>query len=321
MTFTEKMDIITSILNSLKSSSGFRFEAKMRRALQRYYKHTGKVFLTHGSSGGDFGNDGWIENESLFYQFHAPRVGGSKSKIHEKYKDDLNKLLNAVVKGGKYKGKISKYVFIVNTMDEDLPADPDDFIGLASKELCEKYSITVECAFASVEYIRDLLESVDDEKVLKGIAYDVNAPVINGLNEFELQTNDILEFLDSMLEKLGGADSSVPQSLKKISLPYKIEINELQSIEDNINSIFVKIGVVDKARGILDDPIPRMGAVISHYVKVYQDAIAGNMSKIDIYSHIIKSIMDVVGKDFEAHIEYVLVYIMDRCDIFEKVRR
>jgi len=276
------------------------------------------MFLYHRSGGGEYGNDGWVEADSLFYQLYAPPVQGTKSDIHKKYKSNLDRLLNAIVNEGKYKGSISKYVFIVNTMDEGLPVDADDFIGKTTQALCKKYAITVDCGIHNLDYVKDLLETVDDEKLLHGIVHDIKSIFLRDPGKFELQTSDILEFLEKMLEKISETNNFISENYEWIPLASKIEINDLQGIGDNINIISSKLNIVENAKKLLDDPMPRIGIIIVHYVKVYQDAISKGMSKINIYSHIIKDIMGLVGREYETHIEYVLVYILNKCEIFER---
>ena len=79
MEIQKQMDIIKSIKDNLGSSTGTNFESKVHHVLGRYYNYVGKIFSRHSSAGGDCGNDGWIEDERLFYQIYAPQQKSSKS--------------------------------------------------------------------------------------------------------------------------------------------------------------------------------------------------------------------------------------------------
>ena len=318
MEFKDKMDIIASIICNAQGSTGTNFESKLHLILRRYYKHNGKDFLTHRSGGGEKGNDGWIKDDGLFYQIYAPPVGGSKKNIHKKYSENLATLLDAVVNKGKYGGFINEYIFIVNTIDTGLPQDEDGFINKTTKELCEKYNIKIKHGLHNLDYIKDLLETMDDEETLLSIAYDIKAPVLNGIDKYELQVSDILEFLEKLLEKTDGSSDFISDNFERIPLAYKIEINRLQSIKDEIIIVHSKLSVVEEAKRIFNDPVPRIGSVIACYVKIYKEAVLKSITSIDIYSYIIRDLMKLLDGKYETHIEYLLVYIIDKCEIFEK---
>ena len=318
MDFKDKMDIIASIICNVQGSTGANFESKLHLILRRYYKHNGKEFLTHRSGGGEKGNDGWIRDDCLFFQIYAPPVGGSKKNIHKKYKENLATLLDAIVSNGKYGGSINEYIFIVNTIDTGLPQDEDGFIDKITKELCEKHKIKIKHGLHNLDYVKDLLETIDDEKTLLSIAYDIKAPVLNGLDKYELQVSDILEFFEKLLEKIDVGSDFISENFERIPLAYKIEINKLQSVKDDIIIVHSKLNVVEEAKKILNDPVPRIGPIINYYVKIYKEAVLNNIAKIDIYYYIIKNLMKLLGGKYETHIEYMLVYIIDKCEIYEK---
>ena len=119
--------------------------------------------------------------------------------------------------------------------------------------------------------------------------------------------------------KVSEDSNPVSGNFERISLLHKIEINKLQSKKDEIIIVASKLNVVEEAKKILNDPVPCIGSIIQHYIKTYSDATLKNTDQIDVYSCIVKSLMALVGAEYETHIEYVLVYIIDRCEIFEKV--
>ena len=318
MDLRNKMDLISSVIDNMRGSTGDSFESKVHIILSRYYKYIGKEFSHHRSWGGEKGNDGWVKDDCIFYQVYAPLTGGTKSSIFKKFKNNLNKLLNAVINDNKYGGSIKEYFFIVNTMDQGLPPDEDGVIDVTTTEMSEKYNVKIQCSLHNLDYVQNLLESIDDEIVLGSIAYYVKAPVLNDLGRYTLHTKDILEYFEGLLKNIEAKNDFISTEFDRIPLASKIETNDLQSVKDSINIVASKLDVVENARKILDDPVPRINSIIAYYVSAYQEAIQKDLVNIDAYSNIIKSAIEVAGKNYEAHAEYVLVYILNRCEIFEK---
>jgi len=321
MEMQKQLDIIKNIKDNLGASTGVNFESKVHHVLGRYYTYIGKKFSKHGSAGGDGGNDGWIEEDQLFYQIYGPQQKSSrslKSAIHKKFENDLESLFDSL-ENNQWNGIISKYIFIVNTQDQHLPQDKDGHIVNVTKKLQDNYQLFPECQLTNVDYITGLLESVHDEEVLTRLSYDLQSPIFDK-RKYELTVADLVNFLEALSAKIPSKSIDRPTVFERISLSYKIEINDLQSIKSQILIIHSKLNEVQKAVNIINDPIEIFSDIVKYIVEIYKSALLKNRTGIDAYLHIIEVISSLFTKNenYSNHVEYILVYIIDRCDIFER---
>jgi len=313
-------DLIDAILNNIGKSTGANFENKVGYILTRYYTHKGKELSTHSSQGGDGGNDGWIKSEGIFHQMYAPRPKANESikkSIHTKYANNLGKLLTGVTNGA-WGGMINGYVFIVNTQDEGLPPDPDGNIDKITAELNQTHKLSLAHKLVNCDYIKTLLEEITCEEVLQRIVLDLNSAPID-LNKFNIETDGMVNFLEAFLDCIASYDYSDSSDSSKIWIPIakKIEINNLVMIKQQIFTIQSKLNIVEDAIKILDDPLPRFDRIVSFFTNAYNESIHSELEGIDAYNSIVDTLVGLCDDTYEFHIEYILVYIIERCDIFK----
>ena len=320
----DKYDYIEGIMMALRGITGINYQKCLRDILRSYYKYKNKKYEMPDAYGGDDKNDGWVVDDALFYQVYAPtRLKDSlKKEIQGKFSDDLEGLIKNVYLNGKWNGKISTFIFIVNTFDGDLPHDSERYFEKKVKELENKYNIKFNFEVTNGEYIRDLLYDIEDIKVFQQISSQLRVRGIidyNAITE-EIIINIINEIAGNIFNKYLSNDTE--STYNRISSPKKIEINNLEDKRQEIESIIEKLDIVEKAintvnQDILsEDKFERVkGAIINTY-----NNLSENMSGVELYDEIIKETIkytsDTAG--IIGPVKFLIIYIFDKCDIFEK---
>lgn len=125
----DKFDCIYAIKDILKGTTGQNFQDMIFKVLSPYYKRIGKKYEMPMPYGGDDKNDGWVEEDALFYQIYSPisHKNSLSKDIKDKFKEDLNGLIEKI-SIGKWNGKINEYIFIVNTFETNYQKTLIDFM-------------------------------------------------------------------------------------------------------------------------------------------------------------------------------------------------
>jgi hypothetical protein len=168
----DRYDYIESILIFIKGITGINYQLQIKEILREYYKYKRKTFEMPDYYGGDQKNDGWVIEDAVFYQVFAPtRLKNSlKKEIQDKFKGDLEGLLNIICNEGRWKGRIEQFIFIVNTFDGNLPHDSEGFFDNTVADLKTKFGIEFKYRLVNSDYLRDLLSEIDDIETLKRIS-------------------------------------------------------------------------------------------------------------------------------------------------------
>ena len=316
--------MINLIIQYLKGLSGNNYQNAVKQILSTYYKIINKTYEMPSSFGGDDKNDGWVVEDSLFYQIYAPLQFPSTfaTNLKEKFAEDLDGLLKIVYVDKKWNGKVEGFIFIVNTRDTSLPKDPERFFENTLNALKNKYSISTEisCLVTDNDYFYELLNELEEKK-LEYIVMKLN---IQGLvNYCKTSSSDIINFIDAISSSLNEASiQSVGTDYKRISSNEKIRINDLGEKQERILSIIPKLNIVDKAIEFFSQSIDKselFETVKNKYIEVY-NLLSKDFRGSELYDKILEGILDFAPtlKAFKVPAEMILVYIFDRCDMFEK---
>ncbi|HDO9121662.1 hypothetical protein [Clostridioides difficile] len=320
----DKYDYIEGIIIFIKGITGINYQLQIKEILKVYYQYNEKTFEMPDYYGGDQKNDGWVVEDAIFYQIFAPtRLKESlRKEIQDKFKADLEGLLNIVCKEGKWKGKIEEFIFLVNTFDGNLPHDSENFFEGVVNTLKDKYNVEFEYRVENNDYIRDLLYKIDDIECLKRLSSTLH---IRKLIDFNAITETIII---NLIEEISGSlnirfmKEYDFETYKRISSLNKISINNLEEKREEIENIISKLDVVEKAVNDINQDIlcenkfERVkNFVISKYnqlskkyqgVKLYESLVEETLTHTNC-----KSIMEIPMK-------FLIVYIFDKCDIFKK---
>ncbi|MBW9317164.1 hypothetical protein, partial [Bacillus subtilis] len=159
----DKYDYIEGIITDLKGTTDLNFQIKIGEVLKVYCKSKKLTYEMPNSSGGDDKNDGWIVELKRFYQIYSPQQlrDSLKKDIQKKFTEDLDKLLELLYVKGKWNGEIDDFIFIVNTIDRNLPHDSERYFESERIKFEGIYNISFNVEVVNVDYIRDLLEELN----------------------------------------------------------------------------------------------------------------------------------------------------------------
>lgn len=320
----DRYDYIESIMMFIKGITGINYQFQIKEILRAYYKYIGKTFEMPDYYGGDQKNDGWVVEDAIFYQVFAPtRLKNSlKKEIQDKFKGDLDGLLNIVYNEGKWKGKIQKFIFIVNTFDGNLPHDSESFFDGVVEELKVKYGVEFEYSLVNGDYIRDLLYEVNDIEVLKRISSTLH---IKNLIDFNAITETIIinlieEISGNLNIKLMGGTGF--ETYERISSLNKISINNLEDRREEIENIISKLDVVEKAVNNINQEIlfeNKFERVKDFVINKYSE-LSDKYEGIKLYDILVEETLTYTNSKTMVQIpmKFLIVYIFDKCDIFKK---
>ena len=124
-----KNNQIKGIITYIRGLSSYNYQYAVDVILNEYYKMKNKTFESPAPNGGDDKNDGWVVEDARFYQIYSPLQYASTftQSIKDKFKEDLKGLCKRIFEEKKWNGKLSEFIFIVNTRDTTLPHDSERF--------------------------------------------------------------------------------------------------------------------------------------------------------------------------------------------------
>jgi hypothetical protein len=320
----DKYDYIESILLFIKGITGINYQLQIKEILKVYYQYNKKTFEMPDYYGGDQKNDGWVVEDAIFYQVFAPtRLKESlKKEIQEKFKGDLDGLLNIICNEGKWNGKIEKFIFIVNTFDGNLPHDSERYFDCTVSDLKVKFGVDFKYHIVNSDYIRDLLSEIKDIEILKRISSTLH---IKNLIDFNAITETIIinlieEISGNLNNKLMGGTGF--ESYERISSLNKININNLDDKREEIENIISKLDVVETAVNNINQDIlceNKFERVKSFIIDKY-DELAEKYQGVQLYNSLVNETLTYTNSKVLVQIpmKFLIVYIFDKCDIFKK---
>lgn len=320
----DKYDYIEGIITFLKGITGINYQLQIGKILTKYYKKLGKTYEMPDFYGGDRKNDGWVVEDAIFYQVFAPtRLKESlKKEIQDKFEKDLKGLLEIIYENQEWGGILKEFIFIVNTFDTNLPQDSERFFDSVVDRLKNQYKINFFYRVVNTEYIREILEDIDDIEVLKQISTVLH---VKGMIDFNAITETliidlIIKISSNLNDKFMGSVEDI--SYDRISTIKKIEINNLGEKKQEIEKIISNLDVVERAVNHInqeitfEDKFERVrDCVITKY-----NILAKKEQGIELYEELVREMLIYSNNDWnlENAMRFLIVYIFDKCDIFEK---
>lgn len=321
----EKYDYIQSITRNLRGTTDINFQFSIRIVLKEYCSANGLKYEMPNSSGGDDKCDGWIENKSIFFQIYSPQQPKKsvRQDIQKKFKDDLTGLLSLICEDGKWGGKIEEFIFLVNTFDRPLPHDSDRFFDALVSDMKMKYDIDFQYRVDNLDYITDeILRSLDIEN-LEFISSKLGIKNTIDYNAVSLEAvYSVIDKISAKVQQLVFLDTEVDNYYKRISAPSKINLNNLNSYKTKIENIILKLGIIEEILVTVNadfDYSDKFERVISFIIGKYK-ILSKDYEGTELYDKVVASVIDACDNNEGLVIpcEMLLVYVFDKCDIFEK---
>lgn len=320
----DKYDYIEGIVNFLKGVTGINFQLQVKEILRLYYKNKGFVYEMPDFYGGDDKNDGWVKDEGIFYQIFAPtRLKNSLAKeMHKKFESDLKGLLKIVCEEGKWQGTINNFIFIVNTIDNNLPHDSEGFYEKLVTSLKHEYDIEFKYLVTNIDYIKDCLCEIDDIEILKRMSSSLRIRNTIDYNAItETMIIELIEEISGEINKLYVGDTN-NSSYERVSSVNKISINNLEEKRNEIESIISKLDVVERAVKVINQDIlteNKFERVKQFIISKYQE-ISIKCSGVELYDKLLSDMITYIRNRnyFDIPIKFLIIYVFDKCDIFEK---
>lgn len=323
-----RMEMTQQIIDVLRGKTGNNFQNAMYIVLKAYYDYTQKTFEMPQAMRGDYKNDGWVVEDKVFYMMFSP-ILLSKSfynEIQDKLRSDLlgkngnPGLLTNVYEKGMWGGKIAQAILLVNTKDNRLPPNNTDEYNKIIEEGKNKYHVDFKCSVENLEFIESMLNDLDSS-ILYNVMFKLN--MARGVDYNEPSATDIITTI-GMISKTAMESyiRGFTTNYKRISTKNKIKINNLQEIKSEIEMIISKLYVVDRAVNEMSQDIyslERFNYAKNYVIKVYLDN-KDKYSGVELFNSIICDISKLFS-DLDNHvneIKYLVIYIFDKCDIFEK---
>lgn len=327
----DRYDYISLIIKVLRGTTGMNFQKLVGKVLKEYNKYMGKTYEMPDAYGGDKKNDGWVVEDALFYQIFAPaRYNDSlKKNMQKKFSEDLEGLLEKVYKEKLWNGNVKEFVFLVNTFDNNLPEDSERYYEKEVKRLQSQYNISFQYKVDNLSYIEDILGEIEDVKVLERISARIQ--VINLIDYNAVSEEVMMDLIKKISNKLNKRylDTQMNKELltdyNRISSVKKISINHLDEYRQEIETIISNLDVVENTVKtinqdlLFENKFERVKAfVVNKYTELSQEVVG-----VELYKKLIDEIFKCVGYDKEnddddTSIKFLIVYIFDKCDIFEK---
>lgn len=320
----DRYDYIENIIIFFKGITGVNYQLQLREVLAAYYNSIGKTYEMPDYYGGDQKNDGWVVEDARFYQVYAPtRLKDSlKKEIQEKFTDDLSGLLKIVYEEKKWLGEIKEFVFIVNTFDNNLPHDSERFFDNTVKVLKNKYQVEFKHRIVNTDYIREILIELKDIELLK----QINATLrIKSLIDYNAITESIITELiigisGNLSEKL--MNGATEKTYDRISTIKKIDLNGLSEKKEEIENIISKLDVVENAVNNINQDIlfeDKFERVKNLIIDKYKE-LCSDYNGVELYEQLTNLVLSYSHDkwNLEMPMRFLIVYIFDKCDIFEK---
>lgn len=320
---SKKAQFVDSIIYFLRGTTGTNFQNNVGIILREYYKFKKKDYVMPEPMRGDYKNDGYLKNEALFYMINSPlsHVDNITDDMKKKFEGDLSGLLQNVYVKKMWGGKVSKTIFLFNNIDKRLPPDPEHFFDNTVEKYKNKYNIDFQNQVMDVYDFRIYLDELPIEiltslKVILGISNTVDLNIPN--------VQDIIDTISCISEKYDYITlfSNRVEDYNRISTPKKIKINNLQEREQEINAILDKASIVEEVIKLMNQDIEQIAKFETtrlYIINTYNE-LSNKYSGVKLYDSIIENILEVhkCKRALELPLKFLVVYIFDKCDIFEK---
>ena len=314
---------VESIIQFLRGTTGINFQKDVGIIFKEYYLLNNKTFVMPEPMGGDYKNDGYIVEDSVFYMIYSPlsHVDNITRDMKRKFEGDISGLTKNVYEKKLWGETIKKAIFLVNNIDKGLPADPDNYFQETANKYRQLYGVNFELQVECIDYVREILKDIPIEK-LAWIKNQLNISNTVDLNAPNAQ--DIIDTICCISEEIGNKvllERKI-EDYRRISTPKKIEINKLEDREEEINTILDKANIVEEVIKIMNQDIEQQAKfeITKNYIiNLYQE-LSKKYFGAELYDMMIEEtiISHRCKKALEIPLKFLVVYIFDKCDIFEK---
>mgnify|MGYP001408400401 FL=1 len=205
-----------------------------------------------------------------------------------------------------------------------MPHDSERFFETKVKEFEDKYSVDFDFRVVNTDYIRDILTEIQDIEVLKQISAALHIKSMidnNGITE-QIITDLIIGIAGNLSSiVINGATN---KSYNRISSIEKIDINDLSEKKDEIENIISKLDVVENAVNSINQDIlceNKFERVKQFIIEKYIE-LSTTLHGVELYESLVNDILSYSNEQWnlETPMKFLIVYIFDKCDIFEKSR-
>ncbi|MGX7014112.1 hypothetical protein [Vagococcus silagei] len=318
-----KSENIEFICMKLQGLTKLNFQVHLGRVLEEFYVYKGLTYEMPSPNGGDDKNDGWVEEEKLFYQIYAPsQLRESLPKdMKNKFSEDLEELLNKL-KTGKWNGDIKQFIFLVNTFDDNLPKDSERFYDTKVEELKKKTGFEFTYKVSNLSFVKRLLWEIDDLNVFEIIKSSLNITMGNPIASMSNQT--MYHFLTQLGNQIMSSTimASTGTGYSRISTQRKIDINDLGDMREELNFIIEKLYVIEEAVAAMNkstDTSELFENIVKFVISAY-NILSRDLEGIELFDALCKEISKHCDQELIVDIptKYLIVYVFDHCDIFKK---
>jgi len=323
-----KNKYIQAIFNYLDGLSGYDFQKAIMTILKISYKHLGKDFEEVSSDGGDSSNDGWLKEDNIFFAMYSPKNFkiSYKNELLQKFKSDITNLCKNVYEEAKWGGVINGFIFMANLRKDTYPSDPLLEYDNHIKELEKKYSVSIVYQRVSSRYLWEIFNEIDDESLYRYIVDILN--IGEQVDTLALKSSDLVRIIELIADNKSDNDevdlSESLNNFKVISAQEKIKINDLNFKGKRVLRIIANLNIVEEALKVINNH-PTLSSAFdgfkNYIVNLYKDN-KNNLHGDELYDFIlIEATRYVSHKDskiLKDYVEYYIVEIFEKCDIFEK---
>lgn len=320
----KRKEMAKQIVDYLKGRTGNNFQNDMNIVLKKYYDQKNKTFEMPQAMRGDYKNDGWVVEDNVYYMMYSPIITKASysfyNDIQKKFNSDLKGLLENIYEKKMWGKEVEKAILLVNSKDNRLPPDNNRSYDKIAKKYKEKYNIDFESKVVNLDYIEDLLEGIKSN-ILDDIMFRLN--MARDVDYNEPNATDIISTIGVISKNvIKNYTKNLSSDYQRISTPKKIRINNLDDIKEDIEQIISKLGVVDNAVEEMSQDITHLeqfNCTKNYIINKYLEN-ADNYKGVELFNFIIEEISMLFPNEDNRinEIQYLLVYIFDKCDIFEK---
>lgn len=320
----KRKEMAKQIVDYLKGRTGNNFQNDMNIVLKKYYDQKNKTFEMPQAMRGDYKNDGWVVEDNVYYMMYSPIITKASysfyNDIQKKFNSDLKGLLENIYEKKMWGKEVEKAILLVNSKDNRLPPDNNRSYDKIAKKYKEKYNIDFESKVVNLDYIEDLLEEIKSN-ILDDIMFRLN--MARDVDYNEPNATDIISTIGVISKNvIKNYTKNLSSDYQRISTPKKIRINNLDDIKEDIEQIISKLGVVDNAVEEMSQDITHLeqfNCTKNYIINKYLEN-ADKYKGVELFNFIIEEISMLFPNEDNRinEIQYLLVYIFDKCDIFEK---
>lgn len=318
----KRREMSKQITNYLKGRTGNNFQNDMNIVLENYYKYYNKTFEMPQAMKGDYKNDGWVIEDKKFYMMYAPIITKKSfyNEIQVKLESDLKGLLKNIYKENMWDGELKEAILLVNTRDGRLPPDNTREYEKIIEKYKELYNVNFNCSVKNLDIIQTMLEEIPSS-TLDYIMFKLN--IARGIDYNEPNATDIISTIGSISKSvMENYTKNIQSNYERISTAKKIKINNLEEIKEEIEQIISKLSVVEKTVSQMSQDIEnyeQFECTKNYIINVYLEN-RDNYNGVELFDLIIEKVSKLFPKEDNRvnEIKYLVVYIFDKCDIFEK---